>query len=219
MGTLSVIASDYDGTLTHTGRLDPELERLLGQARAAGFRLVLVTGRQLQDLLKVCPRALAILDRLVLENGALLVREGGQTMELAPPIDARLAPALEAQGVWVVQGQVLLATLAQYEPQVRAEVERLGLDVRLFRNRASLMIAPAGVSKASGLSHALASLGASFEQTIGIGDAENDRELLEACAVGVAVGDALEELKAIADRVLDEPNGAGVAGLLRELIG
>jgi 3-deoxy-D-manno-octulosonate 8-phosphate phosphatase KdsC-like HAD superfamily phosphatase len=46
---------------------------------------------------------------------------------------------------------------------------------------------------------------------------ENDRELLERCGLGVAVADAVDELKAVADRVLELPDGEGAAALLREL--
>jgi hydroxymethylpyrimidine pyrophosphatase-like HAD family hydrolase len=196
-----------------------ELERLLEQVRQAGLRLVLVTGRRVPELLQVCPRAAELFDRIVAENGGVLVREGGAVQRLAEPVDARLAPALADMGCWAANGEVLVATLAQHEAAVNAQVARLGLQVRLVRNRESLMVLPESVSKASGLSHALASLGASAEQTAGIGDAENDRELLEACGLGVAVGDAVPELKAVADRVLDRPNGEGVAAFLRELLG
>jgi hypothetical protein len=50
---------------------------------------------------------------------------------------------------------------------------------------------------------------------LGVGDAENDIALLEACELGVAVSDAVASLKARADVVLSEPNGAGVLSLLR----
>ena len=50
---------------------------------------------------------------------------------------------------------------------------------------------------------------------IAIGYAENDHSLLETCELGVAVGNAVDALKAHADLVLDEPEGAGVAAFLR----
>jgi hypothetical protein len=65
------------------------------------------------------------------------------------------------------------------------------------------MVLPAGVSKATGVLEALAELGVSCHSTIGIGDAENDIALLEACELGVAVGTAVPSLKQRADLVLN----------------
>ena len=47
------IASDYDSTLAHDGRVAPEVIELLRHARAAGLKLILVTGRTLNDLQRV----------------------------------------------------------------------------------------------------------------------------------------------------------------------
>lgn len=213
-----VIAFDYDATLTHTGRLSPEVTRALEQARAAGFGLVLVTGRQLWDLERVCPEARSLFDRMVAENGAVLIRGESSSLRLAERVDPRLAQALDARGLAVAEGEVLVATEARWLSVVEQEVARLGLDVRLVRNRASLMVLPASVSKASGLSHAVASLGVELAQVVAVGDAENDREMLEVAGLGVAVADAVEELKAVADRVLALPDGEGVVALLDELV-
>jgi hydroxymethylpyrimidine pyrophosphatase-like HAD family hydrolase len=213
-----VIAFDYDATLTHTGRLSPEVIRALEQARAAGFALVLVTGRQLWDLERVCPEARRLFDRIVAENGAVLIRGEGSSQRLAERVDPRLAQALDARGLVVAEGEVMVATEARRASIVEEEVARLGLDVRLVRNRASLMVLPASVSKASGLSHAAASLGVELAQAVAVGDAENDREMLEVAGLGVAVANAVDELKAVADRVLDLPDGEGVVALLGELV-
>jgi hypothetical protein len=77
------------------------------------------------------------------------------------------------------------------------------------------MVVPAGVSKGTGLFEALGDLGISRHNTVGIGDAENDHSLLEACELGVAVSNAVESLKAHADVVLKDPAGAGVLGFLK----
>ncbi len=94
-------------------------------------------------------------------------------------------------------------------------IRELGLDCGLLRNRGELMILPAGVTKGSGLLEALSDLGLSRHNTIGVGDAENDHSLLDTCEIGVAVANAVEALRAHADMVLDQPDGQGVADLLR----
>src|SRR5262249_29211919 len=91
----------------------------------------------------------------------------------------------------------------------------LGLEWQLVRNRGSQMLLPPGVSKGSGLFEALGDLGVSHHNAVGIGDAENDHSLLSCCEIGVAVGNAIESLKAEADLVLTETAGEGVVSFLR----
>ena len=49
------------------------------------------------------------------------------------------------------------------------------------------MILPAWVTKGAGMTEALADMGLSRHNAIGVGDAENDHSLLDACEVGAAV--------------------------------
>jgi cation transport ATPase len=65
---------------------------------------------------------------------------------------------------------------------------------------------------------ALAELGISPHNAIGIGDAENDHALLAACEIGVATGNALPVSKDRADLVLQGRNGAGVVEFLERLL-
>ena len=71
--------------------------------------------------------------------------------------------------------------------------------------RGELMILPSGVSKGTGVHHALGTLGISPHSAIGLGDAENDLSLLSTCELGVAVGNAVDSLRAHAD--LDPQSG------------
>src|SRR5690242_18214999 len=93
------LAADYDGTLAHDGRVDEPTLQALERLKGAGRTLVLVTGRELPELKEVCPR-LALFDRVVAENGALLYRPATHEEEpLAEPPPARFVEALQARGV------------------------------------------------------------------------------------------------------------------------
>jgi haloacid dehalogenase-like hydrolase len=63
------LATDYDGTLT-TAWSAPQLEAL-ERFGDTGRKLLLVTGRELPDLMRVFP-SLDLFDRVVAENGALI---------------------------------------------------------------------------------------------------------------------------------------------------
>jgi hydroxymethylpyrimidine pyrophosphatase-like HAD family hydrolase len=210
---IRVVALDYDGTLTQGQRPAAELLDELARVRSAGRAVVLVTGRILGELRADFPEVDEHFDLIVAENGAVLSRRGA-ARDIVTPVDPRLGIALTHRDVPIRQGRVLLACDAVHDAAVLAEVTRLGLDCQLVRNRAALMVLPAGVTKGTGLLEGLAELGLSRHSTLAVGDAENDHSLLEVCEVGAAVGDAVEALKDHADLVLDAPNGAGVHELL-----
>jgi HAD superfamily hydrolase (TIGR01484 family) len=66
-----LLATDYDATLATDGTVAVETVDALNDVRATGRRIVLVTGRELDDLMSVHPD-LAVFERVVAENGALL---------------------------------------------------------------------------------------------------------------------------------------------------
>ncbi len=76
-------------------------------------------------------------------------------------------------------------------------------------------LSPVGVSKASGLDYVAAELGVSAADVIAIGDGRNDLEMLRWAGRGVAMGQAVDEVKAAADAVTDTVYDDGVATELR----
>ena len=212
-GRFHAVALDYDGTLTHTGRPLPTVVAALDRVRARGVRVILVTGRRYDHLLQDFPDVDEHVDAVVAENGAVVVR-GADHRVLADAIDPDLADAIATRGIAVERGEVLLACAAEHAPIVLEAIQALTLDCQLVHNRGALMVLPSGVSKETGLRTALAELGLSPHDTVGVGDAENDLALLHACELGVAVGDAVESLRAHADHVLELPDGDGVLDLL-----
>jgi hydroxymethylpyrimidine pyrophosphatase-like HAD family hydrolase len=207
------VAVDYDGTLAD-GRVKPDTLAALAEARARQIRVIVVTGRIMSELQAVFPDAWDHVDAIVAENGAVLASPAGVRL-LAAPVDRSVSARLHARGVAHRSGQVLVACAAADEPAASEVIRELGLDCRLVRNRGELMILPAGVTKGAGLTEALADMGLSRHNAIGVGDAENDYSLLDACEIGVAVANAVDAIRAHADVVLSSPDGQGVAELLR----
>lgn len=196
------------------GRPSVDALASLHEVRQAGRRLLLVTGRILAELRSVFPDAARFFDVIVGENGAVLAREAG-IRRLVTPVPLALDEALLHRGIPFRRGQVLLASTMVFAPIVLEEISRLGLECQIVHNRAELMVVPSSVTKGTGLSAALAELGVSAHDTVGLGDAENDHTLLDACELGVAVANAVPSLKAHADLVLPDPAERGVVGFLR----
>src|SRR5260370_34714322 len=65
------LACDYDGTLAADGRVGDETLAALERLRVSGRKLILVTGRELNDLFSVFSPT-QLFDWVVAENGALL---------------------------------------------------------------------------------------------------------------------------------------------------
>ncbi len=79
-----------------------------------------------------------------------------------------------------------------------------------------LDLAAAGVSKASGLSKVAAELGVVPDDVLAVGDGRNDVEMLEWAGRGVAMGQAPDEVKAVADAVTGRWDEDGVAQALAD---
>jgi hypothetical protein len=93
--------------------------------------------------------------------------------------------------------------------------ERFG--ARMFISKSLpyfLEFANADVSKGSGLAFLAEHIGFAQGRTIGIGDGENDRELLDWAAYAVAVENAHPSLKERADLIIPGPDQEGVAQLI-----
>jgi hydroxymethylpyrimidine pyrophosphatase-like HAD family hydrolase len=213
------LATDYDGTLASEGAVDDETVAALRRLSGTGRKLLLVTGRQLNDLLRVFPDA-RIFDAIVAENGAVVHRPAtGATRVLAPAPDSRFVEALRRRGVdplWL--GQVVVATVEPNDALAKDVIRELGLDLDVILNKGSVMILPASVDKASGLRAALDELGLDQERVVAIGDAENDQAFLAGSGYGVAVANALDPLKATANHVTRGEAGAGVREIIDWLI-
>jgi HAD superfamily hydrolase (TIGR01484 family) len=79
------LAADYDGTIAHDGFVGAETCDALRRLKDTTRRLILVTGRQVPDLKRLFPE-IAIFDRVVAENGALIYDPSAQQERLiAPP--------------------------------------------------------------------------------------------------------------------------------------
>lgn len=75
---------------------------------------------------------------------------------------------------------------------------------------------PQGISKASGLMSVCELLGIDMSQVVALGDSLNDAAMIKAAGLGVAMGNAQEEVKRIADVVVLTNEEDGVAQVIRE---
>jgi HAD superfamily hydrolase (TIGR01484 family) len=213
------LCCDYDGTLAHHGVLDDHIIAALERLKESGRHLIMVTGRELEELKTVCSR-LDLFERVVAENGALIYRPETKEVRLlaeAPP--ERFVQTLKVRGVDpIAVGRVIVATWEPHENVVLETIRDLGLDLQVIFNKGAVMILPAGVNKATGLRAALEELNLSARNAVAVGDAENDHAFFSICECSVAVANALPSVKEKADIVTEGDHGKGVAELIDEMI-
>jgi HAD superfamily hydrolase (TIGR01484 family) len=213
------LATDYDGTIAQHGDVTRSTYEALVRWKETGRKLVLVTGRELGDLARVC-HFLELFDRLVVENGALVCHSITQEKKIlasAPP--KPFIDCLRARGVTPLSvGEVIVATLENYKGVVLETIEELGLKWKVILNKGAVMVLPVNVDKTTGLIEALKQLNISPADTVAVGDAENDYAFLGMCGYSAAVGNALASLKKQAHYVTRATHGAGVEELIEKLL-
>lgn len=238
--TSLAIATDYDGTLAQDGEVDAPTLAALERWRNAGRKLILITGRQFDDLLQVCP-CLDRFDWVVAENGALLYQPATQiekplavrpAQEFIQRLSDRIQKAIQSSERSISQefanlqqnypvvtvGRVIVATWEPHSVEAIALIQEMGLDLQVILNKGAVMILPTGIDKAVGLVAVAKEMGIELGEIAGVGDAENDLVFLKICGYSVAVANALPAVKQQVDWVTTSSRGTGVTELIDSLL-
>jgi hydroxymethylpyrimidine pyrophosphatase-like HAD family hydrolase len=211
-------ATDFDGTLALDGTVDDDTVAALRRLRAAGWTLIMVTGRELPSLFNTFAHPDAF-HRIVAENGAVLYDPAvGAVERLANAPPPALIETLQRMNVPLSVGHSIVATVIPYEREVFQALAELGLSWRVIFNKDAVMILPPDVTKATGLTVVLSELGIAPEETVGVGDAENDAAFLQLVGLPVVVANAIAELKPIATIHTTGARGEGVRELIDRLL-
>lgn len=214
---LFTLALDYDGTISRDDGVDASVRAAIAEARTRGITVLIVTGRILSELRRVAGE-LHFVDGVIAENGAVVhFLDGEHTTLLAPRVAPALIAELGRRGIPFHAGESLVDADATEAPQILEVIRDLELPLVLIFNKGRVMTMPQGVSKATGLHAALDTLRLSARNTLAIGDAENDHELLRLAEVGVAVPWASGALRSAADVVVPGDAIADVAAYIRTL--
>ncbi len=109
------------------------------------------------------------------------------------------------------------------EPSELKELEQsllsaLGGEVDIYLSAPwFLEVMPKGTDKGTGLKAICDDAGVDLSEAIAFGDSFNDISMIKAAGTGIAMGNAEEALKAVADRVTDDCDHDGIAKALSQL--
>ena len=215
---LFTLALDYDGTIARDDRLDAGVRAAIASARTHGMTVLLVTGRILSELRRVAGE-LHFVDAVIAENGAVLhFPESEHTAILAPPVPQSFLDELARRGIPCRAGSSIIDADAEDALRILDVIRAMELPLVLVFNRGRVMAMPQGFSKGTGLHAALNTLRLSARNTLAIGDAENDHELLRLAEVGAAVPWGSRALQAAADVTLTGEGPGAVATYIEGLV-
>ena len=209
-------AVDVDGTLTEDGRIDFKAMELLRWLADSGFKVILVSGRSVWELL-----TLASLGGLT----KLVVAENGGVVALSPTKLVMLADKYEVlKGYDYLSERIEGVRLRETFPRLTELVlertfdlslgnrllEEAGFELKLRDSNYAYHLESSKVDKGKGLLKALKHLGADGEEFVAIGDSDVDVDMFRVCGRSVAMENGTEGAKRAADYVA---KGRGAAGL------
>ena len=137
-------------------------------------------------------------------NNGFLVREEA---DLAAKVDWGIAKILNAGQPEYLQ-QVAQEMAAPFEGELSA----------MFTAPYYFEFTPLGVDKVRALKDTFEALGIDQSEVMSFGDAQNDLTMIKWAEVGVAMGNAVDEVKAVADYVTLSNNEDGIADALEALV-
>ena len=116
--------------------------------------------------------------------------------------------------------KILMSVLPEQIEQVQAQIAALLPEELTVVQTAAfyLEVIPRCINKGQGIEDICRVLNISADEVIAFGDAENDIPMLRKAGVGVAMGNAKDDVKAAADMVTLSNNEDGIAFALGKLL-
>ena len=210
------LATDVDGTLTSKAQgISTGAIQVIRDLEARGIPVILASARP-YPILNILREYLGTSGAIVCENGGH-VDYGGESRLLGDNEECRevYRRLREAYGDRVQEAwtnRYNMVDLAMERTIERKEVLTVLSEfprLRLIDSGFFYHVLARDVDKGKGLRAAAEMMGVEPSEIVAIGDSEVDMELLQEAGYGVAVGDASDELKEIADLVTKGENGEG----------
>lgn len=118
--------------------------------------------------------------------------------------------------------EILKVCMYHRKPEDRVAARKIleEYDVQLvYSERTALEVSPLGTTKELGLRRLCEYLHISPEETVAVGDAENDLEVLGFAGYAVAMGNAKSEVKEICDLVVSDNDHDGIVDVVHKVFG
>lgn len=244
--TYKLIALDMDGTLLNEEKeISAANAEWLAKAQEAGMIVMFATGRGYQSALPYARQLGLEQSPMVLVNGSEIWRTASELHRREQmPVEwvRELRRMALEQDVWYWayavegifnrenwpeeaaidrMGWLKFGYYTENEgklPIIRRTLE--GWDKFEITNShpCNLELNPRGITKASGVREVCRLLGIGLDEVIAMGDSLNDIAMIREAGLGVAMGNAQDEVKEVADAVTSSNDDDGVARIIRERV-
>ncbi|SIS40292.1 Cof-type HAD-IIB family hydrolase [Salimicrobium flavidum] len=241
---IKLIALDMDGTLLRNEfEISDENRRAVQRAKDAGIHVVVSTGRPIVKCREVI-ETLGESEYVITVNGGeiydgrfnlvkrqvLAMEEVKRLWEIQKEHDIRLWTST-VEGAFD-SDYTFEKPLDEYEwlkigfevpdEEIREVILKEVMDNPALEvtnsSPVNIEINPAGVSKAAALHKVNSFLGFSIKEVMAVGDSLNDLAMIKEAGVGVAMGNAQDEVKQEADLITESNLEHGVASVINRIV-
>ncbi|TVY10029.1 Cof-type HAD-IIB family hydrolase [Paenibacillus cremeus] len=246
--TIKLIALDMDGTLLNESKqISQQNTEWIAKCSEQGVHVILSTGRGIHKIRPYLKQLQLESSLIVAVNGGevwkgpdeLLFRQtiSAEVIEalrqLAHELDvwywgyhSEGKPTRDSWGDRELQGSTLLQWVKfgfqSDDPdkiaQLYERIPSIGAFELTNSHPSNIEVNPAGITKASGLHQVCNLLDVGMHEVAAMGDSMNDMSMITEAALGIAMGNAQEEVKRRADAVTDTNDEDGVAKAIQRYI-
>lgn len=219
---LKAIALDVDGTITDSSRkICVSAIEAINQVEKIGTPVIIVTGNILCAT-KMIAIMLGTTGGLVSENGGVIECQGEKkilgNIEECQKAYEYLKTKYPVRKVEFSDQRISEVAIERNITEERVKNILKDFNVEIYDTKFAIHLTDPTVDKGSSLEMLAAHMGVKTEEIMAIGDSENDIEFLRVAGLKVAVNNADQELKAIADYITHESYGDGVAEAISKFI-
>ena len=230
MVKIEVLAVDIDGTLTDNHRkICISSIEALRKVEAAGIPVILATGN-ISDFSYAASTLIGTTGGLVCENGGVIFKEGFNDNQVMVLSDKEKVDEAFEYLLKEFDGKLKFKVTEDkhgrfseicfykiFDPTPIKEALK-DFDVEVYDSGFAIHLTDSKVSKGLALEKLSELLDYNTENMMVIGDSENDLGFLDVAGFKVAVANAVDELKEIADYVCENKHGDGVAEAIDKFI-
>lgn len=219
---LKAIALDVDGTITDSSRkICVSAIEAINQVEKIGTPVIIVTGNILCAT-KMIAIMLGTTGGLVSENGGVIECQGEKkilgNIEECQKAYEYLKTKYPVRKVEFSDQRISEVAIERNITEERVKDILKDFYVEIYDTKFAIHLTDPTVDKGSSLEMLAVHMGVKTEEIMAIGDSENDIEFLRVAGLKVAVNNADQELKAIADYITHESYGDGVAEAISKFI-
>ncbi|WP_406670829.1 phosphoglycolate phosphatase [Methanolobus sp. ZRKC4] len=206
---------DIDGTITH---MDRKLSlKAAAKLRSLDIPVVIATGNVL-CYAKATAKLVGVCCNIIAENGGVII-DGFDNEPIVSDVIHEceaayefLSSSFEMEKLDPVHRKTEIVLRRNFDlEQARTLLINSEIDVEIIDTHFAIHIKSKKINKGTGLTRMAEMMGLSTCDFVAIGDSVNDVELLDAAGFAIAVSNADDFLKEVADYVTKEPYGEGTA--------